>query len=70
MVEQVLGLVLLGAYFLPAIIGISRHMDSMARLVFVNLLTGWTIIGWIGCIIWATRGRTREEVNFIRRGGW
>ena len=31
MVEQVLGLVLLGAYFLPAIIGISRHMDSMAR---------------------------------------
>jgi hypothetical protein len=42
----------------------------MARLVFVNLLTGWTIIGWIGCIIWATWGRTREEANFIRRGGW
>jgi len=38
-------------YFLPAIIG--RHKRDAAGIFLVNLLFGWTVIGWIIALIWA-----------------
>ena len=38
-------------YFLPAIIG---HRKRQAGMIFlVNFLAGWTIVGWVICLIWA-----------------
>ena len=39
-------------YFLPAIIG--RHKRDAAGIFLVNLLLGWTVIGWIVALIWAS----------------
>ena len=51
----VTGLVFLAAwvalYFLPAILG-SKKRNAGAIFV-VNLLLGWTIVGWIACLLWA-----------------
>ena len=41
----------IGFYFLPAIIG-RNHKQSTA-IFMLNLLLGWTVIGWIGALIWA-----------------
>lgn len=38
-------------YFLPAIIGF--HSKYSAAIFIVNLLVGWTILGWALTLIWA-----------------
>ena len=46
-------------YFLPAIIGGKRRINASGALFFVNLLFGWTVLGWFLCLIWAASGATR-----------
>ena len=38
-------------YFLPSIIGWQKR--NAAAIVVVNLLFGWTVIGWIVALVWA-----------------
>lgn len=38
-------------YFLPTIIG--RHKSDAVGIFIVNLLFGWTVIGWVIALIWA-----------------
>ena len=40
-------------YFLPAIIARGKK-DAMA-IFWLNLLTGWSLIGWIVALVWALR---------------
>ena len=42
---------LLLLYFLPTIIG--RHKANVMGIFIVNLLFGWTVIGWLIALIWA-----------------
>ena len=51
-----LGLVLL--YFLPTIIG-HKKQDFVA-IFLVNLLLGWTIVGWIITLVWAIRKESKK----------
>ena len=55
--EVVIGLVvfaiLLGLYFLPTIIAISRHKRNAFAIGALNFFLGWTLIGWIAALIWA-----------------
>jgi Superinfection immunity protein len=46
-------LFLIALYFLPAIIAHSRHSVSAVGITIVNLLFGWTGIGWIVTLLWA-----------------
>jgi hypothetical protein len=48
MVYFVVGLVL---YFLPSVVG-DRKRNRWA-IFTLNLLLGWTILGWIGALVWA-----------------
>ena len=41
----------LSIYFLPTIIG-SNKKNRLAIFV-LNLLLGWTVIGWIIALVWA-----------------
>lgn len=49
------GLILLGiaAYFLPSIIAGSRKKRNAAAIFVLNLLAGWTLIGWVGALVWS-----------------
>ena len=38
-------------YFLPAIIG--REKRNARSLLALNVLVGWTFIGWVGALVWA-----------------
>ncbi len=40
-----------GLYFLPAIIGSKKH--NATAILAVNVLLGWTVIGWIVALVWA-----------------
>ena len=41
----------LAVYFLPAIIG--RRKRNASAIFALNLLLGWSIIGWVGALVWA-----------------
>ena len=38
-------------YFLPAYL--ARHKSNFTAIFLVNLLAGWTFIGWIIALVWA-----------------
>lgn len=50
-------------YFLPAIIG--RNKADFAGILLVNLLFGWTVIGWIIAFIWACAAETHVAVRYV-----
>lgn len=49
----ILGAIGLGLYFVPAIIGFSRNHPQKVPIAVLNLLAGWTFIGWVGALVWA-----------------
>ena len=40
-------------YFLPTIL--ARHKGDFMGIFLVNLLAGWTVIGWFIALIWAAK---------------
>lgn len=40
-------------YFLPSIIAVQKQKHNTAAILAVNLLLGWSIIGWIVALVWA-----------------
>ena len=40
-------------YFLPTMIAAGRGHQRMAAVVALNVLTGWTFIGWVVALVWA-----------------
>lgn len=58
--------VMVGFYLLPALIGFKRGIANRILLLIINLILGWTILGWIVCLIWAVAGATRAQDRFYR----
>ena len=58
---------LLAAYLLPWIVGRRRGVNASGALFCINLLFGWTFIGWIICMMWAVCGHTRAQDLYFRR---
>ena len=52
-------------YFAPAIVAHHRRHESSGAIFLVNLLLGWSIIGWIACFAWACSGNTRRQVVIL-----
>lgn len=43
----------LALYFVPTFIAMGRSHHQVAAIFMLNLLLGWTVLGWIGAMIWA-----------------
>lgn len=53
-----------GCYFLPTIIAMSRgKANGTGGVFFVNLILGWTVVGWFVSFIWACSGLTTGQVR-------
>jgi len=50
-------------YFLPTII--ARHKSDFAGIFMVNLLFGWTVIGWFVALIWACAAERYVPVRYV-----
>lgn len=40
-------------YFCPTIVAISRKHTNKTSIIVLNVLLGWTVLGWIGALVWA-----------------
>jgi len=50
-------------YFLPTII--ARHKSDFMGVFMVNLLFGWTVIGWFVALIWACAAERYVPVRYV-----
>jgi len=40
-------------YALPLIVGFRRSHQNAAAIAVLNILTGWTFLGWVVAMVWA-----------------
>jgi hypothetical protein len=63
-VDAAIGFVVIGAivcvYFLPAIVARNRNHSNAGAIYFLNLLFGWTFIGWGVALVWAMTDNVRK----------
>lgn len=52
-------------YFLPAIVAKSRKHPSTSGIFVLNFLLGWTVLGWIGGLIWAFSSGPRPTPTVV-----
>lgn len=43
----------IGVYFLPGIVAQARKHKNKDAIAILNLLLGWTGLGWIIALVWA-----------------
>lgn len=53
-------LLLLVLYCLPACIAHTKDHHNAGAILALNLLLGWTLLGWIAALVWAL---TRPAIN-------
>jgi len=58
MVELLLALIL---YMLPTLIAFARDVPQRFLINVLNIILGWTLIGWIVCFLWALMAETETE---------
>lgn len=51
-------------YFLPTILAFSRKKSNKISILILNLLLGWTFIGWLVALIWAV-SNDQQQPNVI-----
>ena len=61
----------LSFYLLPTIVAMNRKVANSAGIVLLNIFLGWTLLGWVGALIWACSAETRlqaqlREIAMIR----
>jgi DNA-directed RNA polymerase subunit RPC12/RpoP len=61
--ELLIILVGLPLYFLPSIVGL-RKLNGV-YIMFLNLFLGWTVLGWIGALIWAATSPKEALYTYI-----
>ena len=74
--ERLLGLGALAAanllYLLPLLVAAKRDVPQLRRIVLLNVLLGWTVVGWLYCLWLALRPARRAAPTSPgpRRPGW
>jgi hypothetical protein len=46
-------LVLMFVYLVPTLIAAARHTENRIAIFNLNLLLGWTLIGWVVALVWS-----------------
>jgi hypothetical protein len=64
--DLLLVLPLLALYFVPYIVARSRKHPQVTPILILNLFFGWTLIGWVGALVWAClKSPTQREAVAI-----
>uniref|UniRef100_A0AAU6WSH3 Superinfection immunity protein n=1 Tax=Chryseobacterium endophyticum TaxID=1854762 RepID=A0AAU6WSH3_9FLAO len=54
-------LVFIPSYFIPTFIALSRKKSNTLSIFALNLLLGWSLIGWAGALIWALSNKEGNQ---------
>ena len=60
-------LMLLAMYLLPTIVAGFRKHRQIPAIALLNIVLGWTILGWIGAFIWALTSPATPQVVIVQQ---
>ncbi|MFC2117754.1 superinfection immunity protein [Bacteroidota bacterium] len=51
----IIALIILGiiVHFIPAYVAYNRKKKNRAAILILNIFLGWTLLGWVGALVWA-----------------
>lgn len=49
------------AYFIPAIIAWHREHHNTLAIFILNIVAGWTMLGWLGSLIWSLTAVRKQD---------
>jgi T4 superinfection immunity protein len=55
--------VLVLVYLLPTFIAATRDRQYRAAIIALNILLGWTFIGWVGALCWALSLKRERDLQ-------
>jgi Superinfection immunity protein len=62
---------LVGLYFLPIIIALLRKAGNSGSVIIINVLLGWTFVGWVVALAMAFGDRRQPvQVNVMGPSGY
>jgi len=53
MPELLLVVLIFAFYFLPTLIAFLRQHKNKPAIFLLNLLLGWTVLGWVVSLVWS-----------------
>lgn len=53
MLQLLLVVLIFAFYFLPALIAFLRNHKNKLAIFLLNLLLGWTVLGWVVSLVWS-----------------
>ena len=59
-------LVIFALYFLPTIVAEIRHHKNALAIEVLNFFLGWTFLGWVIALIWASTDNVVTKTNFSK----
>jgi hypothetical protein len=55
-------------YLLPTFLAFDQHHRRRMLISVLNVLLGWTIIGWIGLLLWSLTNNQRDASGQLEAG--
>jgi len=40
-------------YIVPTVVALARKHRQIGAIFILNLFLGWTVLGWVGALVWA-----------------
>ena len=62
-IKLILVIAAVAFYLMPSIIAFNRDHSARFAILFINLFSGFTGIGWIACLVWSFSGSSQMSVN-------
>jgi T4 superinfection immunity protein len=62
-----LAIVAIVLHFWPTVTAIRRRHPALGGVILLNVLAGWTVIGWVVAFVWAYQGTSPRERRRERR---
>lgn len=50
-------------YLLPAVIASIRKVEHDGAILAINVVFGWTVLGWIAALLWAVTDKEQTRRN-------
>lgn len=52
--------ILIALYLIPAVVAWKVNHKNKAAVILLNIFLGWTVIGWVGALVWAAMKTQRQ----------
>lgn len=61
-------IIVIAVYLVPSWIAFTRGHQNAGSILLLNLLLGWTVLGWIAALGWAlTRVTARRQRSWLEK---